>query len=329
MRRWRAWLLGAGALVACAAGVLLAVGTSGEEPPATPPSQIDTATGTGTVPQPDTSPTPIPTPTLTEPEPVPTPPPPPTVSFAWTKAGAFVWHETDIDPEQLGRFLRESGFGWVVVFLHDGLTEDPVEGDWVRRFRVVSGLPVGGWGVLRTQPAAEARLAHQLLARYGLDFYVANPEVEYEYSGMNGPDGERFARSATFVRAFRAVRPSPFPVGVSSYCRADRHDIDWGTWRDAGAAFLPQAYANDLGDEGTPAVCAAGARGSFPPSAVHPTVGVYPGQLQTLDTARYVELLDQANTLGFSVYLAETRMTEQDWRAFGAAITERRIAEAA
>ena len=37
-------------------------------------------------------------------------------------------------------------------------------------------------------------------------------------------------------------------------------------------------------------------------------------------------LLAQAGTVGFSVYLAETRMTDADWRAFGAAIVERGIA---
>jgi hypothetical protein len=45
-----------------------------------------------------------------------------------------------------------------------------------------------------------------------------------------------------------------------------------------------------------------------------------------LDVAAYVDLLAQAGTVGFSVYLAETRMTDADWRALGAAISARGIA---
>lgn len=246
--------------------------------------------------------------------------------FSWKSAGAFVWHENDLEPTLLGRMLRESGFGWVAVRLHDGLVEDPVEADWVYRFRLASGLPVGGWGVLRTDPEGEAALASELVTRYGLDFYVANPEVEYEFSGEGGPSAERSGRSHRFVQSFRAVRPAPFPVGVSSYCRPSHHDIDWTSWRQAGFVFLPQAYVNDIGAAGAPASCVAGATGFFPPAEVHPTIGMHPGREGSLDVATYIELLAQAGTVGFSVYLAETRMTDADWHALGAAITARGLA---
>jgi len=248
------------------------------------------------------------------------------VPFSWSAAGAFVWHETDLEPTLLGRVLRESGFGWVAVRLHDGLDEDPVEADWVYRFRLASGLPVGGWGVLRTDPEGEAALAGSLVERYGLDFYIANPEVEYEFSGADGPSAERSGRSARFVQAFRTLRPAPFPVGLSSYCRPDRHDIDWAAWRQAGFAFLPEAYVNDIGADGAPASCVEGARGVFPRAEIHPTIGMHVGRRASLDVGTYVELLAQAGTLGFSVYLAETRMTDADWQALGAAITARGIA---
>lgn len=269
---------------------------------------------------------PAPPPPSVPSEPEPTPPPPAQVAFSWAAAGAFVWHEADVEPTLLGQVMRASGFGWVAVRLHDGLAEDPVEADWVYRFRLASGLPVGGWGVLRTDPVGEAELASELLTRYGLDFYVANPEVEYTYSGIDGPSDERSARSQRFVEAFRALRPAPFPTGVSSYCRPDRHDLDWAAWRGAGFAFLPQAYVNDIGAEGAPASCVDGSRGFFPQADVHPTIGMTPGRLSSLDVATYAALLDEANTVGFSVYLAETRMADADWRALGAAITERGLA---
>lgn len=256
------------------------------------------------------------------PPPEPTPPPPtpvPTVPMSWKAAGAFVWHETDIAPEELGRQMREAGFGWVAVFLHDGLTEDPVDGDWVNRFRSASGLAVGGWGALRSEPAHEAALADALLERYGLEFYIANAEAEYFFSGPEGFSPERFGRSRTFVDAFRRLRPELF-AGLSSYCRPDLQDLDWGAWSDTGFAFLPQAYVNDFGPEVAPAVCAAAARGAFSPDSVHPTIGMYPGVTKSLPVERYARLLARAETVGFSVYLAETRMTEEGWHALGEAI---------
>jgi hypothetical protein len=282
-----------------------------------------------TAPAPPPPPPPPPPPAETTPPvplPEPTPPPPSSVPFSWAAAGALVWHENDVEPTLLGRVLRDAGFGWVAVRLHDGVVEDPVEADWVYRFRLASGLPVGGWGVLRTEPEREATLASSLLTRYGLDFYIANPEVEYEFSGIDGPSDERSGRSARFVGTFRSLRPAPFPLGLSSYCQPRRHDIDWPVWRQAGVAFLPEAYVNDIGAEGAPAACVSSARGLFPPEDIHPTVGVHFGTRGTVDVAAYVELLAAAGTVGFSVYLAETRMTDADWRAFGAAIVERRIA---
>jgi hypothetical protein len=271
-------------------------------------------------PQPQPEPT-TPPPAAETPAPAAPPPPPATLPLSWTAAGAFIWHETDVDPGLLGRQLRENGFGWAVVFLHDGLVEDPVEADWVRRFREASGLPVGGWGVLRTEPEAEVQLAHGLLAMYGLDFYVADAEAEYEYSGPDGFDPGRFGRSQRFVTTFRSLRPD-FPAALSSYCRPDRHDLDWKAWAAAGFAFMPQAYVNDFGPEVAPAACAAAARGSFEPANVHPTIGMYEGQQSAPAAADYVPLLESAGTVGFSVYLAETRMPESEWQLLGRAVTE-------
>ena len=313
-----------GAVLVAIGGLLLAAellfrGGKQTAPPLTVPAPTTPpATTPAPPPPPETAP---PTP-----PPAPTPPPPASVAFSWRSAGALVWHETDVEPTLLGQILREAGFGWVAVRLQDGTVEDPVEADWVYRFRLASGLPVGGWGVLRTEPEAEARLGSELVARYGLDFYVANPEVEYEFSGADGPSDERSGRSSRFVGTFRTLRPSPFPLGLSSYCRPDRHDIDWASWRRVGAAFLPQAYVNDIGAEGSPPACVAASRGVFAREEIHPTIGMHVGLLGTVDVSTYVDLLARAGTVGFSVYLAETRMTDGDWRALGAAIDQRGIA---
>ena len=244
---------------------------------------------------------------------------------AWTGAGAFVWHETDVAPEVLGSQLRENGFSWVAVLIHDGLAVDPVEAEWVRRFRAASELPVGGWGVLRTEPEREADLVHRLLEDYSLDFYIANPESEYKFSGDDGPSAERYGRSQRFVDSFRALEHD-MPAAISSYCRADTQNIDWGAWNRSGFDFLPQAYVNDFGHAASPMACAEGAAEFFPANAVHPTVGVYTGQEGAPSPEHYAALLDEAGTVGFSVYLAETRIQADEWRVFGAAIAERTIA---
>jgi hypothetical protein len=257
---------------------------------------------------------PTPPPAITE-----APPPPLTRSFSWQAAGAFVWHETDVDPSVLGRALRENGFGWAVLLLHDGVTEDPIDPVWIQRFREASGLPVGGWGVLRTEPEREAELADALLTRSGLTFYIANAESEYEYSGPDGPSHDRSGRSRRFVSAFRARRPA-LPAGISSYCRPDRHDIDWRSWRESGFVFLPQAYVNAHGREVSPVVCVSGASGFFSPGEVHPTVGTFRAR-RSVSARMYTRLLAEAGTQGFSVYPAEI-VSDRQWAAFGAAIAK-------
>ena len=253
--------------------------------------------------------------------------PAPSSGMSWAGAGAFVWHETDVAPEALGAQLRANGFSWVAVLVHDGMAVDPVEGGWVRRFRAASGLPVGGWGVLRTEPEREADLAHGLLDHSALDFYIANAEAEYKLSGDDGRSAERFGRSQRFAARFRALEPDT-PAAVSSYCRADRQNIDWKAWRGAGFAFLPQAYVNDFGSAASPASCAEGAAAFFETDVVHPTVGMYAGgQGEVPSPERYAALLDEAGTVGFSVYLAET-LHPRDWQGFGEAIATLGISRA-
>ncbi len=239
--------------------------------------------------------------------------------MSWRSAGTFVAHPSAIDPEVLGHELRAAGFGWAAIFIQDGTIAAPIDAAWIDRFRKASGLPLGGWGVLRSDPVHEADGVHQLVARYGLDFYVADAEAEYGYTGPTGKSGARFARSSTFVAELRKVEPS-LPAAVASYCRPDEHDLDWKAWADAGFDFLPEAYVNELGAGVDPATCAAGAAGFFPADRVHPIVGMYQGRLGLGSAATYVRLLHEAGTTGFSVYLAEQGMTNAKWTAFGKGI---------
>ncbi|MGZ4439601.1 MAG: hypothetical protein ACXVZN_04420 [Gaiellaceae bacterium] len=248
----------------------------------------------------------------------------PSVPSAWRSAGAFVWHTDGINPAHLGKLMRANGFGWVAIRVHDGKTADKIDPDWIAQFRQASGLPVGGWGVLREQPVAEARLAGSQVEKLGLDFYIADAEMEYEYSNQSGQSAQRFARSASFVTAFRTAEPT-LPAAVSSYCRADMHDLDWPAWRGAGFAFMPQAYVDQFGSAAAPAACAAGAGGFFAPGDVHPTVGTYPSTHGLPSPAAYGQMLKAAGTVGFSLYLAETT-SDAAWAAYGQAISTLGIA---
>jgi hypothetical protein len=251
--------------------------------------------------------------------------PQPAVAMSWQGAGAFVWHTRDVDAASLGRTMRGSGFGWVAVLLADGARREPLDARWVDDFREASGLPVGGWTVLRTQPVREARLAARLVAHYRLDFHIANAERELAYTNDGAWSAERYGRSARYVRAFRRLQPR-LPAALSSYCRPDQHDLDWSAWRRGGYAFLPQAYVNDFGSAVAPRACAAAAARFFPTSRVHPTVGAWNGMRGTVQPWRYGRMLAAAGTAGFSVYLAENGMTRDHWRAYGALMVDTGIA---
>ena len=244
----------------------------------------------------------------------------------WDGAGAFVWHETGVSPEALGRELRTNGFSWVALLVHDGTTVDPIEEDWVRRIRAASGLAVGGWGVLRAEPELEAELAHRLVRSNRLDFYIANAEAEYKYSGDDGTSADRLGRSTRFVSRFRTLEPD-VPSALSSYARTDFADIDWKAWSAGHFAFLPQAYVNDLGTFASPQACVRAAESFFDRSQVHPTVGMYLGVHGKTSAETYVDQLLESGARGFSVYLAESGVTgANDWAQFGRGIRDAGIA---
>jgi hypothetical protein len=296
--------------------------TRGGSPP--PPPVARPPVPTTTAPAPTTTPAPPPTttpaPTTTAPAPTTTAPPaPPTpVPFSWQNAGGLVWHTSEIDPTVLGEAVRAAGFGWIAVFLADGVAEGPPPPDWIARFRAASGgLPVGGWSVLRTDPVAEAQLAASLVAQDGLAFYVADAEREYGYTDGTTRNPEAYARSQEFVRAFRTAEPT-LPAGLSSFCRPDRHDLDWSSWATAGFVFLPQAYVPQDGADDDPAVCVRAAAKWFPPADVFPTLGIFAGGTPTPDPTAYAQLLTAAGTTGFSLFPAEDATAL--WPAYGAAI---------
>ena len=255
---------------------------------------------TAAVPPPTTTAAPSspPPPTTTAAQPVPTSVP---VAMSWSSAGGLIVHPDQIDPVLAADEVRADGFGWIAVQIADGETVLPSPSDWLARFRAASGVPVGGWSVLRDHPEAEAQLAATLLAQDHLDFYIADAEQEYGFTSGTEHSLAHKQRSGEFVAAFRAFEPT-MSAALTSYCRPDEHDLDWAAWAAAGFAFLPQAYVDQLGADGTPAVCSTAARQWFPRSSIHPVLGVFPGAIPTPTPAEYAVLLGQAGTTGFSLF---------------------------
>jgi len=235
----------------------------------------------------------------------------------WDEAGAFVVHPHDVDPTVLGQALRAAGFGWVAIGLGQAGTPEPLDADWISRFRQASGgLAVGGWSVLDDDPAADAAFAAQAIQQDGLSFYIADAEESYQEVSPQ--------RSEAFVAAFRAAEPN-LTAGLSSLC--DAQGIGLAPWALAGFAFLPQAYVNDFGQAVIPAACVRAAAPFFSLSQVHPTVASYRGR-HRVKPGKFVHLLAQARTFGFSVYPAD-EATAATWQAYGQAIASKHIAEPA
>jgi len=300
----------AGAALALITGLLAVFLHTGGKPsqPAAPPPPPTTTTAP---PPPATTTAPPPAPTTT------TAPPPAPVTMSWEHAGVFVWHDRESSPEWLAKVLRNAGFGWVAVFLGQaGSSDPPADLDWINRFRIASGLPVGGWSVLGTDPKGDAAQAARLLAADGLTFYIADAELPYQQDPT---------LSQQFVSAFRAAEPN-MTAGLSSLCNA--RGIDLAPWANAGFTLLPQAYVNDFGTSVSPAACVRDAAPYFRPAQVHPTVAGYSGQQGWVTPQRYSSLLAQAGTTGFSVYPGEV-VSEDMWQAYGQAITSLHIAQRA
>ena len=258
------------------------------------------------------------------------PPPPATpapVSLSWRSAGGLIVHTDQLDPTLAGELARANGFGWVAVQIADGETQTPLVANWISRFRAASGLPVGGWSVLRGNPDAEARLAATLLVQNQLDFYIADAEQEYGLTNGVQQSVAHAHRSSEFITAFRALEPA-MPAALSSFCRADEHDVDWGAWSAAGFAFLPQAYVDQLGPDGTPAECVTAAERWFPPSSIHPALGIFTGPYPTPAPTDYAALLAEAGTTGFSLFPFENA-DSATLAAYGNAIRTATIAQPA
>jgi len=222
--------------------------------------------------------------------------------------GLFVDNPQDFpDAETVAGWLQAAHFTWVAMHIDDVGTLDWTDPTWIPTMRA-HGIEVGIWGVEGSNPIAGAAVANLALQLYGLDFYVADAETPYE--GKRGSTGWR--RSATFVSAFRAMQPTT-PAALVTLGAAKAPyvlPIDFAAWRNGAFDLLPEAYYNQYPGYRPDLTVAHAERAGWPLDAVHPVIGVY----HHYPAAKYVPLLQNLGTRGFSVFLGD-QMTPADFSA--------------
>lgn len=219
--------------------------------------------------------------------------------------GMFVDNPQDFpDPQTVATEMKANHFTWVSLHLDDVATLEWTDPTWISTMRE-HGISVGVWGVEGLNPIASADL---VLRTWSFDFYIADAEGPYE--GKHRSTG--WERSATFVLAFRSMQPTiPAALVTLGAARAPYVlPIDFGAWRHGGFELLPEAYFNQYPDYRPDLTVAHAVRAGWPLSLVHPVIGVY----HHFPAARYVPLLQNLGTRGFSVFLGD-EMTPADYLA--------------
>lgn len=259
----------------------------------------------------------------------------------WQRRHLWLWNAANDQKTTKEELALAAGLGFdaIVVKVHDGASvfhgpegenSDPAFFAYLRRFFRV----VGGWGWLTGDGVdglnaggaeAEAERAAERVRALGLDLYVADPEVFYEYGSVDWPvkgaGRLRFACSARFVRTFaKAIGKPGFPRGVTSYGRVDLHSLDWHSWAGPGPdrsvwRWIPQAYWNES-PALSPELCVAAGARFWRPALIHPLLGCYRGAVGTVTADTYAGSLRRARTVGFGCYDADT-MEPAERAAFG------------
>lgn len=252
----------------------------------------------------------------------------------WQHRTLWIWNASNSEQTTMQWLATNAirlGFRAVCVKVHDGDrifygTQQQGGNADPRYFEVLrkAGLIVGGWGYLYGDGEdgrqvlgveKEAQRAVERCATLELDFYVADPEMEYEFSPRDYPyahaGNHRYGYSKRFVEAFALAAHGKlargFPRGVASYGRASLHDVDMTPWARGsqldGVIWrnIMQAYRNE-GAALDVALCVDDALRWWDRRFIHPLLGVYPVHGQFLDPAVYASELQQARTLGFGIY---------------------------
>jgi hypothetical protein len=211
------------------------------------------------------------------------------------------------DAPTLAAQLHAAHFTWIAFHVDDVGTLDWTPPSWLQVMRD-NGIAVGAWGAEGLDPIASAAVADLAIRTYGFDFYIADAEGPYERIKA----GNGYWRSSMFVRAFRALQPT-IPSALVTLGAAKAPwvlPIDFNAWRSGGFDLLPEAYYNQYPGYRPDLTVAHALRAGWSLSAVHPVIGVY----HHYPAAKYVPLLQNLGTRGFSVFLGD-QMTAADFTA--------------
>jgi len=222
--------------------------------------------------------------------------------------GVFADNPQDFpDAATVAGWLEGSHFTWIALHVDDVGTIEWTDPTWIPTMRA-HGIDVGVWGVAGKNPIASAAVADLAIRTFGFDFYIADAENPYE--GKKRSTG--WERSATFVRAFRAIEPTiPSALVTLGAAKAPYVlPIDFAAWRNGGFDLLPEAYYNQYPGYRPDLTVAHALRAGWPLDRVHPVLGVY----HHYPAARYVPLMQNLGTRGFSVFLGD-QMTLADYAA--------------
>jgi hypothetical protein len=232
---------------------------------------------------------------------------PPSRPSVWSGKGMWIWNGKETNPARLCSSLAQHGYRWITVKAQDGASEfnDPAV---IRAYHDAAkrhGLEFTIWGYLygdKTPPEAEAKLASELIARYGAVGYVADVEEEYEHN--TAPVSRRF------VQTFRSLRPD-FPLACSSFGRVDLHTgLDWSAWAAGDAAFMPQAYACESGQL-EPKLCVDEAESFWPRAEQYVTLGAFKGHRGRMPVAELAASVHGLGVGGVNVWDAEECTPEE------------------
>jgi hypothetical protein len=222
--------------------------------------------------------------------------------------GVFIDNPMDFpDAPTLAAQLEAAHFTWIAFHIDDVGTLDWTPPSWLQVMRD-NGIEVGAWGAEGLDPIASAAVADLAVRTYGFDFYIADAEGPYERIKA----GNGYWRSSMFVRAFRALQPT-IPSALVTLGAAKAPwvlPIDFNAWRSGGFDLLPEAYYNQYPGYRPDLTVAHAQRAGWSLSAVHPVIGVY----HHYPAAKYVPLLQNLGTRGFSVFLGD-QMTVADFTA--------------
>ena len=250
----------------------------------------------------------------------------------FNRTGVFINAANAFPARHYAAKLKLAEVAWLALQIDNGGkvrsdNEAALKAGWADDWRA-AGFKVGFWGCPRgvgehNQQAAfdraiplvqaDAALAAGLTARHRGEFYIADCEDSYQgYKPGDPAPGLNRVYVAAFQRAAAAAGITNIPRALSS---EGRIALDMQPWIQNGWDALPQAYWNAYAVY-QPSRCVdfyAKAAG-WPLGRVHPTIATFKGEGEnrTVTLQEYAADLKTTGTTGFSFYLPESYLRDDD-----------------